>query len=962
MFGTSTLTSIMGSAPAPDAETPVIKNYARMLARHAGMHLLLIQPGTKIPADMRNKKERDADAEAGKRAGVYLATNETRVLDKYIGRYRKNAPARPSKVNPAGYGEDCEVSMAVALGPSRLVVIDADTPSEVAALKQYWMQAQGIPDEEVPHMTVSTPGQTNEAGERIHSEGGHWYFTLPEGFEIDPITVPSAIAVTVEGVGQFTIKSGSSYVLIPPTKREGRSYEMLAPDMQAPLWLLQLIRERENLNAADPQGAREERDRAAREAMDLQARLDAYDAQDVPPADQVTDTPAPLTHDQLMAAMTGVPSVEQDLADEIQAEILEEHEAQLDGDTLDEQLESWSLATSWSDILEPAGWTDSGKIDTCSCAIWTRPANEMSSSISTDRSATTHGETCTRERTDHAHPAMHIWTDHPGHQLQDLIDKAGRRTVSKFSVYAALEHDGNVAEAMKAAGVTAKMPGGGIGLSLAAVMGMAGVTPESLGIAEQMTAQDQSVPSEAPSPEQWQSPVPSVAQQDVSSVEHVEQQDVPSEVQQDDGFHLPYMDLFPPETVTTSSGRDVFAEWGISRPDAPGEDGSVDEEWRKAVPSFGSFRSFREMPPVGWLIDGVLERGGLLSLIGESGVGKSAVVLDMACTIAAGVGSWHQIACDSHPVIYVAGEGVTGAVERAKAWERANGMVGVLDDRLYIVPESVNLASHQMTWAYISHLARGLGAGLIILDTFARMSGGLEENSSKDMGAAVTRMDKVRRTSGAAVMVVHHTGRGSTHSRGSTAINGAMDSEVLLTRASKSKDPEADVYDDSGSRIEGTALKMSISKQKNGPDDTEVELVLASEDNVKSLAPYVVEDPGMVVTDVNGRPSAYTATYLSGEATRSFAPPKPEAVQDTALRVLEFVQDFKTLEVSRIAIVDGVQPDPYHEGKAKAWKTHLYRVLDLLIHQGKLERDGKSSFRVPTEDEYRDQSAGSVTA
>lgn len=928
MFGTTMLTTLLGAPPAADAPTPVIKNYVRMLAREAGLHILLTQPGTKIPADMRNKKEKEADLEAGNRAGVYLATNETRTLDKYIGRYRKDAPARPSKVNPAGYGAECEVGLAVHLGPSRLVVIDADTPSEVAALKQYWMEAEGLPSlQHVPHMTVATPGQTDEQGNRVHSEGGHWYFTLPAGFDIDPVTTPSAITITVDGVGQFTIKSGSSYVLIPPTRREGRAYTMLAPDNEAPLWLLQLIKSRENTAAADPQAAREEREAPVRERMELLARIQGGAGE----AYAFGGQPASYESAQDEA---------REDAEAAREELLEERAEQLDGDTLDEQLESWSLTTSWSDVLDPAGWFDSGRVDGCGCPIWTRPDHGMGAA-STYKSATTHDAGCNRERTDHAHPAMHIWTDNPGDKLQHLIDETGSKTVSKFSVYAALEHGGDIQQAMKAAGVSVMSIGGGIPVSLKDLARLGGNDQTEVDLADHMMEADQAVPSVAPSPEQWKqlTPVPSVAQ-DV---------DVPSVAQDPAEFKLPYADLFPPETVLTPSGRDVFAEWGIDRPDTPDADGNVSDEWRKAVPSFGAFGLFREMPPVSWLIDGLLERGGLLSLIGPSGVGKSAVVLDMACAIAAGLGHWHQIKCDSAPVIYIAGEGISGAVERVKAWERANNMVGALDDKLYIVPESVNLASHQLTWAYISHLARGLGAGLIVMDTFARMSGGLEENSSKDMGAAVSRMDKVRRTSGAAVLVVHHTSNGTTKSRGSSAINGAMDSELLLTRTGK--DDKAPVHDNTGDQVDGVALTLSISKQKNAPDDFEVELVLASEDAISPMAPYQVLEPGMVVTDVNGRPAAYRADYLQGEAPKHFAPPRPEALDVTAQRVLDFVNEFETLEVSRTAIVDGVQPDYYHDGKAKEWRTHITRVLDRLVSQGKLARDGKASFKRPDLDD-----------
>ncbi|CAJ29726.2 gp43, RepA like protein [Corynebacterium phage BFK20] len=971
MLGSTMLTTLLGAPPQATADTATIKRYAGMLMKEAGLHLLLVQPGTKVPADMRNAKEKEADVQAGKRAGVYLATNDKRTLDKYIGRYRKAPLNRPSKVNPSGYGEDAPVSLGVHLGPSRLVVIDADTPEEVEALKTYWANAEGIDRAYIPHMTVATPGQTDAQGNKVHSEGGHWYFTLPDGYDINPMTVPSAIAVTVEGVGQFTVKTGNSYVLIPPSEREGRAYTMCAPDQPAPLWLLQLIKERENTAAADPQGARAERDRAEREYREAQARAlgqsptpavetehkvnpaDLFQHGIGEPREEVQPKQAEQQAPEEVQQQRGAgqdtvqarqvesqpsPLFQHGIADPDELDDETETYKRWDGDTLDEQLDSWSLETSWDDILDPHGWTDSGRTDSCGCRIWTRPDNEMGPS-STYKSMTTHESGCHRERTDNAHPACHVWTEHPGYAIQALLDRVSTRTVSKFSLYTALNHANDYDEAYTELGIDKALVGGGTLLDLA-MMGQAGGLDDSRPStdAERMAQEDSVTPASAPAPEQWVEPV-----------------DVAPQTVEEDTFKLPYMGLFTDGAVVTPSGRDVFEEWGLPRPDKEHEDGTVSDEWKKQVPSFGSFQAFRDMPAVKWTLDGWLERGGLLSLIGPSGVGKSAVVLDIACSIASGLGHWQGIKCDSHPVIYVAGEGVTGAVERVTAWERANNMVGALDNKLYVVPESVSLNAPPLTWAYISHLARGVGAGLIVLDTFARMSSGLEENSSKDMTVAVNRLDKVRRTSGAGVLVVHHTTRGATHGRGSTALNGAMDSEILLTKPEQEvkdgnrEDPR--LTDNEGDEVRGKGVVMRLTKQKNGPDGYTREVVLTEEEDVRIDHMYAPAlKTGMVVTDVNGRPASYRTDYLQGEAPRHFAPPKPEKVEVTAQRVLDFISEFRTLELTTTSIRNGVEPDVYHKDKMKMWATHLQRVLDLLVTQGKLERDGRTSFKRP--DEY----------
>ena len=74
---------------------------------------------------------------------------------------------------------------------------------------------------------------------------------------------------------------------------------------------------------------------------------------------------------------------------------------------------------------------------------------------------------------------------------------------------------------------------------------------------------------------------------------------------------------------------------------------------------------------------------------------------------------------------------------------------------------------------------------LIIFDTFARMTLGIEENSSGDMGEAVEKFNAVIRAAGpqAAGIIVHHAGKDKSKGlRGSTALLGAVDAVWAVTR------------------------------------------------------------------------------------------------------------------------------------------------------------------------------------
>src|SRR5579875_3552647 len=78
----------------------------------------------------------------------------------------------------------------------------------------------------------------------------------------------------------------------------------------------------------------------------------------------------------------------------------------------------------------------------------------------------------------------------------------------------------------------------------------------------------------------------------------------------------------------------------------------------------------RNLPPVQWLISGIIPEGKLSVLYGPYGCGKSFVALDMALCLDMGV-AWHNhnVQPSSGRVIYIAGEGVSGLLQRVKAWK-----------------------------------------------------------------------------------------------------------------------------------------------------------------------------------------------------------------------------------------------------------------------------------------------------
>lgn len=177
------------------------------------------------------------------------------------------------------------------------------------------------------------------------------------------------------------------------------------------------------------------------------------------------------------------------------------------------------------------------------------------------------------------------------------------------------------------------------------------------------------------------------------------------------------------------------------------------------------------------LVAGWLWRDTTGALIGTSGHGKSFSLIDISGAVGAGE-PWHGIPTEQADVWWILGEGLHGARKRVRAWEQHHGrrLSG-----LRILPRPVQ--ANGPAWEVLVALAGADRPGLIWLDTQARMTVGMEENSNTEMGAWVSAMDRLRRASGACVMAVHHTGYDASRGRGASALYGAWDTEIMASKA-----------------------------------------------------------------------------------------------------------------------------------------------------------------------------------
>jgi len=199
-----------------------------------------------------------------------------------------------------------------------------------------------------------------------------------------------------------------------------------------------------------------------------------------------------------------------------------------------------------------------------------------------------------------------------------------------------------------------------------------------------------------------------------------------------------------------------------------------------------------------FLVEDAIETPCTGMIFGASGSGKSFFVLDLSLCCAAGT-SWLGKTVKEGPVIYLCGEGRHAVPRRVAAWKSVHGAIPngrflMSNRRVQFDPDTIL----EMLCEINKLAAMGEMPVLIVIDTMARaLPGDCDENSAKDTMAFVDMCDRLQAQYNCVVLIIHHTGHAEgskNRARGSSALKGAMDLEILLTGSviqwEKTKDSE----------------------------------------------------------------------------------------------------------------------------------------------------------------------------
>lgn len=807
MIANDSFVAAFGSTPPGDEDS--LKRVVIGAAR-AGFAVVLCKPGTKEPIctlNTRDRKKADDEAQDAARAAGDRAWQRRRHAcgiahaitlawagngDVEVGRTKVAAKVVPVlKRVIAEYGG--MPNLGVELGRSRMLVVDVDTVAEMAGFQEDWHGSGG--GSTAPGMTVKSPGKREtDTGTWVHKDGGHYWFTIPDGVELP------------RSVGAYRADSGwvamwaDHQVLVPPSRRPEGEYIIVGQVNPAPEWLLSAI--------FAGSRAREER---------VRERMTRLEAGELP-----------------------------------------------DGSG---EIDVWSANHPWADLLVPDGWVDTGLPDRCSCPIFTAPGPHGS-----PKSATAHDVGCSHYDVSPGHGPLHVWTDNPPEWLAEATRRTGSRTFTKVQFVAWRDHDGVMKTALA-----------DLGLSTAGSVSGDGISFDVTELRPEMR-------------ERVNAPEPGVQPGATKSTD-------------------------APESAQNAAGDvvDLFGQPGaVPAGDSPGAsdsgtgDRTPDDVIRSWMLSSAELDQIEDKEP---LIRDVLDLDSVARMIGKSGHAKSFVALDMACSIATGK-PWHGRPVTPGLVIYMVAEGSRGVRKRIRAWEqRHNGGQRIPDGRdggpgLVVLPEAIQAgdAAEGGMWPAFRRIVESDRPVLTVLDTQARVTVGWDENDAKEMGIFVARLDALKKASGGCVLTVHHLGHSGEHGRGSTAVIGALDTEVKVSK-------------------DGDRVTVKCTKQKDQDEFSDLVFLLDPE---PLPGPHGTGKPSVVLVPDGWSPDDYAA----GDDV--FGGPAPAPVEPPGVRLFRLLWKYLAADPQGFtgAQAAAVAKERTAGDSRPFGKSYFYKVF------GELKRDG----------------------
>jgi hypothetical protein len=238
--------------------------------------------------------------------------------------------------------------------------------------------------------------------------------------------------------------------------------------------------------------------------------------------------------------------------------------------------------------------------------------------------------------------------------------------------------------------------------------------------------------------------------------------------------------------------------------------------------------------------------------------------------------------------------------------------VELADIPIVVLADAPNLMEKQDALDVARAIVAAGGAQLVIVDTFAQVMPGANENAGEDVGRALAHCKGIHRATGAMVLLVHHSGKDASRgARGWSGLRAAADVEMEVVRA-----------DDRRS--------LTVTKMKDGEDGSEFgfrleTIVVGIDSEGEEVSSCIVQHSD---EKVGSRRSAKARRALGG-------------VEQIVLCEMDSLMELGTAHVEhavlKAACVAQLSQD---EGKRDQRGTRVERAIESLLGGGWIARDG----------------------
>ena len=219
------------------------------------------------------------------------------------------------------------------------------------------------------------------------------------------------------------------------------------------------------------------------------------------------------------------------------------------------------------------------------------------------------------------------------------------------------------------------------------------------------------------------------------------------------------------------------------------------------MPLYLSDQCIQEYSPPDELIEGLISKGTINFIYGEPSSGKSIFAVRLAACLAKGKPNYFGYECKESAFVYWPHEEPYGVIEKTAAVVQTEhlqlmddtkfgitfgdgfGLQGAsLEKAIYGIQQAFNELFDQ-SFIHKPYLSFEEHSRVLIIDTWAAVTAGMDENSAKDMGRAIKAIKKLQSSLNCSVFIVHHSGKdGSRGLRGHSGIHAAADNVWRISK------------------------------------------------------------------------------------------------------------------------------------------------------------------------------------